>query len=280
MKLFPLIGCMFFTAAINATVDLSKSFKTVQKHIAAIKKELTTFAHDNPAHEVRNLTQLLRIHINLMASGTTAQAPQYANQELEVKKHLEQPAKALFSKIRDQAHELNQPSKLYGGSTISFEAETYLAGIIALLRDEIAPHKEALPTENSAQIQSTDATTIKKYHKEGVALAKKHNNSLSNDDKKLIASDTGLIDTYKDLHTAKAQRGSIGPAAPSTLTTKINTAANREIELFTALSVKGKEFFKKIRDYATYIAAQDTFVGGLSPKVSQFLDAVKKKMHI
>ncbi len=272
-----LIILLLCTVSLTAKNNFNKSFKTVQKALNSIEKQLISYAEKNKAYEVANLATLIRTHINLMAAGTTALAPQLASRELEIKKHLNSASKNLFTSISQKAHELNPPSKLMGDSTISFESETYLAGVITLLRQQLqklyqSQKKELLPTKK------TDKASVIKLHKEGLKVVKTQGAKLSKNDKELIKNNSGLIDTYKKFAHAKAQRGSMGPAGRKELTKKINAAANREIELFMHLSNDAKRFFKQIRSYAKKINDSDTFMGGLSPRVIAFLDDVKKKL--
>ena len=289
MNKYIFIGYLL-TLPLHAKLDISSSFKTVKKQLNTIQKELVTFAKNNKPYEVRNLTTLIRTHINLMASGTTASAPQYASQELEIKKHLNDASKKLFSRIRDKAHELNPATKLFGGSTISLEAESYLAGVITILRSELASKNARILRQAQDErsgglfsarpepVEGNKRKKLKKIHREGITFIKKNKKLLSEDDKKLLIHDRGLIESYKKLHHAKAQKGSIGPASSEKLKMEMNSAANREIELFNALSNNAKAIFRKIREYAQQINAQDTFMGGLSPKVIAFLDEVKKRL--
>ncbi len=302
MKNYILLGCLL-ALPLHAKLDISSSFKAVKKQLNSIQKELAAYAKNNKPYEVRNLTTLIRTHINLMASGTTATAPQYASQELEIKKHLNDASKKLFSRIRDKAHELNPATKLFGGSTISLEAEAYLAGVIAILRSELESENARILRQAQDErsgglfsarpepVEGNKRKKLKKIHKEGLKYIKKNKKLLNEDDKKLLVHERGLIESYKKLHHAKAVKQSPimvsgaegvvsnhGPAASEKLTMEMNTAANREIELFNALSKDAQAIFRKIREYAQQINAQDTFMGGLSPKVIAFLDDVKKRL--
>ena len=272
-KLILLIFALFIP--LYPASNLSKRFKLVNKSIGAVEKQLVAYVKQQPPYEVRNLISLTRTHISLMAAGTTAAAPGYANREFEIKKHLNTASKTLFTTIRDAAQKLNPQTQLLGGATISFEAETYLAGVIELLRQEL---EKKQPTRTAVRSGRKPMASVKKLHKQGIKEIKKGAKKLSANDKKLIAGEGGLIDTHQALQHLKAQKGSIGPNASNELSQKIHQLANYEIELFMHLSNDAKELFRTIRDYAQKIAAEDPFVGGLSPKAKDFLDSVKRRL--
>ena len=140
----------------QAQERLDQCHRRISGKLAPVCQEISKYCHKTSQSDIHILKSVLRTKINILASGVSSDSKELLIREQNLLKQLSQEGQKLYSLISKKALELNHPSPFTAASKISFETESFLAGIINLLSEWgsqslIHELKQKLPENNKPQ---------------------------------------------------------------------------------------------------------------------------------